>query len=175
MIIQRLVKNGTVFRLETVAICAEHFDRLSTADNVCWKVESSDPCELCRAEQRQSDAEHEARQEGWLRELFSDCGKAGLEAWRFTVYLAGPMSGIPQSNKPAFHRMERMLSRFGFHVLSPANYDGEHTYEWYMEQDIRKLLDARAVVLLSGWQGSVGATLEYSVANITKRKIYYEV
>lgn len=174
MIVQKLVKVGAIFQLQTTALCQDHFDKQPVGDNICAVADSGDPCELCLQERRVSDAEHEGRQVYWLGSLAKAAMAAKLEPYWFPVYIAGPMTGLPEHNKPAFFRMEHLLTRHGYHTLSPAHYNGEHTYEWYLEEDIKKVLQARAVVLLLGWKHSLGASVEYSVAQITGRGIFYE-
>ena len=42
-------------------------------------------------------------------------------------YLAGPMSGIPQSNFPAFDAAAKHLRDLGHDIVSPAELDDEET------------------------------------------------
>ena len=42
------------------------------------------------------------------------------------LYIAGPMSGWPESNYPLFHAAEEILREAGYEVINPArNGDGE--------------------------------------------------
>lgn len=84
-----------------------------------------------------------------------------------TIYVAGPMTGIPDRNYPAFHAAEEQLTARGFKVLSPTQHgepEGVHPWHYYMRLGLRMLLDADAVALLPGWSRSRGANLEAVVA-----------
>lgn len=87
---------------------------------------------------------------------------------RLTVYVAGPMTGYPEFNYPAFADACAKLRAAGFDVISPHEInppDGvEHPWSYYMRRDIRGLLDAHAVVVLPGWEDSKGARLETDIA-----------
>jgi hypothetical protein len=84
-----------------------------------------------------------------------------------TVYLSGPMTGIPDDNYPAFMHAEDLIhGRHGYAVLNPAkNFDGEKglSRPEYMRADLEMLLDADALVLIDGagrWDKSVGVGRE---------------
>lgn len=83
------------------------------------------------------------------------------------VYLAGPMTGYPEFNFPAFFEAEKRWTDKKYEVLNPARTDNGDTtkeHKYYMRRDIEMLLDADAVAFLPGWQNSKGATVEYVVA-----------
>lgn len=83
------------------------------------------------------------------------------------IYLAGPMSGLPDHNFPAFHEAAARLRSRGFQVINPAELDGGDTgrsWDYYMRRDIRHLMDANAVAVLTGWEESKGASLEVYIA-----------
>ena len=90
------------------------------------------------------------------------------------VYLAGPMRGYPEYNFPAFHAAAKELRERGYKVWSPAERDEAegfnpktdvaHSLKYYMRFDLPAVLDADAVVVLPGWEKSVGANLEVHVA-----------
>lgn len=85
------------------------------------------------------------------------------------LYVSGPMTGIPDFNYPAFDDACRRLRGAGYEVISPHEInpaDGiEHEWAWYLRRDIVGLLDADAVVVLPGWEGSRGAMLETTIAS----------
>jgi len=98
------------------------------------------------------------------------------------VYIAGPMSGIPAFNIPAFDEAARVLRDRGFDVVSPAEIDGpitrqvllaspegshddlpqEESWSYYLSRDFCILADdgIEAIVTLPGWEKSRGARLE---------------
>lgn len=104
------------------------------------------------------------------------------------IYLAGPMSGIPEFNFPAFNRAAYILQREGWEVFNPADKEGEtlseeskidgdpikaqkggfnfrQVYAW----DISKVIEADAIYMLPGWEASPGARGEHAVAVAMKR------
>lgn len=82
------------------------------------------------------------------------------------VYLAGPMSGLPDFNYPAFHEAAGRLRATGLHVENPAENPVPACGSWeaYMRMAIPQMLTCDAVALLPGWQKSRGARLEAHVA-----------
>ena len=83
------------------------------------------------------------------------------------VYVAGPMSGLPEFNYPAFFDAAKRLRALGYEVACPAEVDAgdqERDWAWYMRQDLHLLIDCDAVVTLPDWQRSRGASLEVFVA-----------
>ncbi len=86
------------------------------------------------------------------------------ESHRF-VYLAGPMSSLPDFNYPAFHRAAALLRRQLFTVINPAENPRESgTWVEYMRDSLVMLSRADAVATLEGWWNSKGAILEVHVA-----------
>jgi len=84
-----------------------------------------------------------------------------------TIYVSGPMTGMPDLNFPAFHAAAAMLRAQGHDVRNPAEV-GEvpgMTWEHYMRKDLRMLCDCTAIYLLPGWEKSKGAHLELHIAH----------
>lgn len=106
-----------------------------------------------------------------------------------SIYIAGPMSGIPEFNFPAFHHAEEMLRTKGWDVFNPAKKELERTlndeaykhgdaelagetgfsfrdaYLW----DVTKVVKSDGIYMLKGWQYSPGASGEHAVAVAMKR------
>lgn len=106
------------------------------------------------------------------------------------IYIAGPMSGYPEFNFPAFYAAEDKLRREGWGVVfNPANkeqekeidkeafavgdakkanaagFDFRECYLW----DVSKVIEADAIYMLPGWEYSPGACGEHAVAVAMKR------
>lgn len=80
------------------------------------------------------------------------------------VYIAGPMTGLPQFNRPAFLQAAINLS-FEKHVpLNPAILPDGLTEADYMAVGLTMLQRADAIYLLTGWQNSAGARAEHALA-----------
>ena len=80
------------------------------------------------------------------------------------VYIAGPMTGLPHFNRPAFNQAALNLS-FEKHVpLNPAILPDGLTEADYMAVGLTMLQRADAIYLLTGWQFSAGARAEHAMA-----------
>lgn len=81
-------------------------------------------------------------------------------------YVAGPMSGLPALNYPAFHAAAAKLRAEGHHVENPAENPQPPCGTWagWMRMAIRQLSHCDAVLLLPGWENSKGARLEAVIA-----------
>ena len=86
------------------------------------------------------------------------------------VYIAGPMTGLPEFNYPAFNTAAEWLRVEGHEPLNPAdteslNETGEtRSWDWYMRHALGMVIRADGIALLPGWEMSKGATLEHLVA-----------
>lgn len=80
-------------------------------------------------------------------------------------YIAGPMTGIEDWNYPAFHEAERWLREHfpGDEIINPATcFDGNTTLprEHYMRAALVNVAKCDALLLLPGWDTSIGACTE---------------
>lgn len=107
------------------------------------------------------------------------------------AYLAGPMSGLPQQNFPAFDIAAKTLRADGWEIVSPAELDDSVDREiamtdaparksWgdFLARDVKLLADTgiEAIVFLQGWTDSRGARLEATVGLLQKdfKFFFYE-
>lgn len=88
---------------------------------------------------------------------------------RKRVYVAGPMTGLPDENFPAFFAAEKRLSDLGFDVFNPASlgHSGPgKDRRWFLKRDQPELLACDAIAILPGWWGSEGAKHELHTAKL---------
>lgn len=107
-----------------------------------------------------------------------------------SVYIAGPMTGIPQFNFPAFDEAARFLRGRGLTVISPSEIDdpaereqalasttgelGDVARPWgeFLTRDVAIVLTrVDAVVVLPGWSRSRGAVLEVTAALCARKYV----
>jgi hypothetical protein len=107
------------------------------------------------------------------------------------IYLAGPMSNIPQLNFPAFDAAAADLRSRGYDVVSPAELDDpedraaalaspdgnmakiDKTWGHFLARDVKLIADEgiEAIVCLPGWRESRGARLETFVGRLCELPI----
>jgi hypothetical protein len=93
------------------------------------------------------------------------------------IYIAGPMTGLPEFNYPAFHKAAADLAALGHTPINPADSESQNAtgkpqeWTWYMRHGLRALVDAEAVALLDGWEDSRGSAVEVFVANALRMEI----
>lgn len=87
-------------------------------------------------------------------------------------YLAGPMTGLPEFNFPAFEAAKLDLEKIGFDILSPHTIDhgevpgerGKLPYHVYLRAGFKMLLECRGIIMLPDWTKSRGAVAEFNLA-----------
>lgn len=101
------------------------------------------------------------------------------------IYVAGPMSGRPKLNYPAFFQAEDKLAAEGWEVVNPARLDleagvdpdrelGEYDYTECALRDVEALIECDAIYLMDGWQHSRGASWERALAKHHGIRRFYE-
>lgn len=100
------------------------------------------------------------------------------------IYIAGPMSGHPLYNFPAFDEARDRLREQGYEVVSPADLDRSVGFDpannvvtkafldSAMERDICAIMRVDCMVMLPGWQHSTGARAEYALARWRHIPVY---
>lgn len=80
------------------------------------------------------------------------------------IYVAGPMTGLPDFNYPAFNAEAERLRAIGYRVENPANNPKQATWQEYMREAVAQLAKCDMVVVLPGWENSRGALIENGLA-----------
>jgi hypothetical protein len=116
-----------------------------------------------------------------------------LTPYEDQIYVAGPMTGLPKFNVPAFDRQAGRLRRNGYTVVSPAELDSPtireallaspdgtptaytsqgETWADFLARDVKLIGDViDAICVLPGWSKSRGARLEVFVALLCGKPI----
>ena len=112
-----------------------------------------------------------------------------------SIYLAGPMTGIPLFNFPLFDSATKHLRQLGNNIVSPAELDSQkvrdaalvskdgaldangmvagETWGDMLARDVKLIADAcNGVCFLDGWERSRGARLEAFVGLLCKHRFY---
>ncbi|MBF4433218.1 DUF4406 domain-containing protein [Vibrio anguillarum] len=90
------------------------------------------------------------------------------------IYIAGPMTGLPEFNKPEFFKAEFKLSCDNYTVLNPAILPDGLQHHEYMEICLPMVRVSSAVYMLKGWEKSKGAVMEHEYAKDLRLEITYQ-
>lgn len=82
------------------------------------------------------------------------------------LYIAGPMSGLPEMNYPAFNEAAAKLRALGYEVENPAENRAPDCGTWmgWMRLGLAQLIKCHGIVLLPGYPLSKGAMVEVTLA-----------
>jgi Domain of unknown function (DUF4406) len=109
------------------------------------------------------------------------------------IYIAGPMTGLPEFNFPLFNKVARELRAQGHECFNPAERDlVRHPEIDFTSGDVEKVKSegfslrdaladdthyickvADAIIMLPGWEISLGARAEHALATALKHIIIY--
>ena len=87
------------------------------------------------------------------------------------IYIAGPMSGIKDHNRPLFSMVAAELSDQGHSVLNPATLPDGLSQGQYMQICLPMVAVAHELVMLPGWEQSEGAYIEFLLAKKSGKTI----
>ena len=90
------------------------------------------------------------------------------------VYIAGPVSGIEDLNRPAFERAEYLIKECSGYALSSRQLPEGMTQESYMDICFAMIRASHVLYMLKGWENSKGAVAEHAYAVKIERPIVYE-
>ena len=93
------------------------------------------------------------------------------------IYIAGPMTGLPEFNFPAFHAAADAWRANGWQVENPAESFGGATtlpYREYVAHDMELIRACDAMAMLDGWDGpnARGSVWEREIALMLGKKVY---
>ncbi|RLB68244.1 MAG: hypothetical protein DRH08_01485 [Deltaproteobacteria bacterium] len=104
------------------------------------------------------------------------------------LYIAGPMAGLPNFNYEAFNHAERVLIDRGFSTVNPASLDKPEELQHldfetgggvvgaqrarFLKRDFAELARCDGIILLDGWEESIGANCELAASLIMGIGIY---
>lgn len=94
---------------------------------------------------------------------------------RKKLYLSGPMTGVPDLNRPAFNAAAKALRAKGYIVVNPPELDKhnpQRSWEGCLRRDIVELMGCSLIATLPNWRKSRGATLEVFIGKALKYKIH---
>jgi len=87
------------------------------------------------------------------------------------IYIAGPMSGIKDHNRPLFNMVAAELSEQGHSVLNPATLPDGLSQGQYMQICLPMVAVSDELVMLPGWEQSEGAYIEFLLAKKSGKTI----
>ncbi len=90
------------------------------------------------------------------------------------IYIAGPITGRPDLNRPAFAAAADKLRAEGWSVYSPssANLEGMPLAR-IMQIVLTQLCECDTIAMLPGWWCSGGARVEWLLARYLKLRFIY--
>lgn len=95
-----------------------------------------------------------------------------------TVYLSGPMTGLPDYNRAAFNLRAEAFRAAGYTVNNPAEISVAHgtakSYGFYFKRALRMMLNSDVVYVFGDITQSQGALMELNVAKMAEMPVIWE-
>lgn len=95
-----------------------------------------------------------------------------------TVYLSGPMTGLPDYNRAAFNLRAEAFKALGYSVNNPADISVIHgtdkAYGFYFKRALRLMLESDVVYVFGDTSNSAGVQMELKVAEMAGMPIVRE-
>lgn len=91
------------------------------------------------------------------------------------IYISGKITDNPNARNE-FEKQEAVLIMDGHFPVNPFNLNHDHdmTWESFMREDIKALLDCEAIYMLKNWKKSKGAKIEKELAEMLGMRVIYE-
>ena len=93
------------------------------------------------------------------------------------IFISGPMTGYPEYNYPAFNAAALALRSAGHKVFNPAENPiiRGAPRRSHMLYDLRFLVLCDEILMLPGWERSIGARAEHAVAVSLGMFMHYDM
>lgn len=92
------------------------------------------------------------------------------------VYVAGPITGIPNLNLVAFSEVTDNLRKQQYEVVNPHELCSEKDKPWsyYMRHCVQALSRCDSIYMLAHWERSKGAVWEHRIAQMLEMPVDYQ-
>lgn len=94
-----------------------------------------------------------------------------------SCYIAGKITGLKKNEyKANFETAKQQVKRLGLLPVSPTDLPHKHEPTWnaYMREDLRAMLNCSHVFAQSNWQESKGASIEVELAEMLGLTVIYQ-
>ncbi len=91
------------------------------------------------------------------------------------IYISGAITGTENAEN-LFKEAELQLIYKGYDVINPFSLPHNHNKTWndYMREDLKALLDCDEIYMLKNWETSRGAKIEHAIARELDLKVNYQ-
>jgi hypothetical protein len=96
------------------------------------------------------------------------------------VYISGPVTDMPDLNRPQFRLAQQMLLSAGCSIFNPMHIEGpidplkdDALWSYYMHFCVRALPECDSILMLPDWQNSKGAKWEHRIAEMLGLQVFY--
>jgi len=95
------------------------------------------------------------------------------------IYISGQITGLKfeEAKKKFIEASQFLLKNYHAYIVNPLddfNYQKNKTWNEYMINDIKWLLECDTIFMLDNWQKSRGARIEHFIAKETGKVILYQ-
>ena len=93
------------------------------------------------------------------------------------IYISGQITGIEDEAPSLFKQAECALREKGYYTVNPVTLNHDHDKSWqsFMREDVKSMLDCDSIYMMSNWVNSKGAKIERQIAIYLGLKVIYEV
>jgi hypothetical protein len=93
------------------------------------------------------------------------------------IYISGKITGLPfEEAKKTFDTAHIDLVQANFEVVNPMDLPHKHDQSWesFMREDLKAMLDCTHIFMLKNWHLSKGANVEYNLAKDLGLEIIFQ-